>query len=64
MKKTNADRMRRAAQELMAAHDELAELLPSGKKQESEEDAVLSDALDSLEECIDCLTGLLKEESK
>lgn len=47
-----------AAQQLMAAHDSLLEQLPTTKRL-NEADAVLSDALDSLEEAIDCLQQLL-----
>ena len=55
-------RIQSAVQKLMDGHDELVDLLPARKiKNISEEDAVLSDALDSLEECIDCLNELLEE---
>lgn len=55
-------RLKTAAETLMAAHDALVELLPEQKKKTSEEDAILGDALDSLEESISCLTELLEEE--
>ncbi len=56
-------RLQTAAQTLMDAHDALVELLPQKKsKKTSEEDAILGDALDSLEESISCLTELLEEE--
>lgn len=44
-------RIRAAAQQLMDGHDALVDLLPAKKtKKTSEEDAILGDALDSLEE--------------
>lgn len=55
-------RLRAAAEKLMAAHDELVDLTPKKAKKTSEEDAVLGDALDSLEESISCLAELLEEE--
>lgn len=56
-------RLKTAAETLMVAHDALVELLPEKKmKKTSEEDAILGDALDSLEESISCLTELLEEE--
>ena len=55
-------RIRSAVEKLIQGHDELVDLLPARKiKSISEEDAVLGDALDSLEECIDCLNELLEE---
>ena len=55
-------RIRSAVEKLIQGHDELVDLLPARKtKNISEEDAVLGDALDSLEECIDCLNELLEE---
>ncbi|MCD8356188.1 MAG: hypothetical protein LUE11_06415 [Clostridia bacterium] len=54
-------RIRASAEKLMEGHDELVDLLPAKKKKASEEDAVLGDALDSLEECISCLSELLDE---
>ena len=54
--------LKNAAETLMQAHDALVELLPKQKtKHTSEEDAILGDALDSLEESISCLTELLEE---
>lgn len=59
IKKTH---IRSAVEKLIQGHDELVDLLPARKiKNISEEDAVLGDALDSLEECIDCLNELLEE---
>lgn len=56
-------RIKAAAEKLMEAHDELVDLVPAKKiKKASEEDAMLGDALDSLEESISCLTELLEEE--
>ncbi len=55
-------RIRAAAQALMAAHDGLVDLLPAGRKKLAEEDALVGDAMDSLEECIDSLLELLEEE--
>ena len=55
-------RIRSAVEKLIQGHDELVDLLPARKINNiSEEDAVLGDALDSLEECIDCLNELLEE---
>ncbi|MDD6611905.1 MAG: hypothetical protein ACI3XW_02565 [Butyricicoccus sp.] len=55
-------RIHSAVEKLMNGHDELVDLLPARKiKKITEEDAILGDALDSLEECIDCLTELLEE---
>ena len=55
-------RIHSAVEKLINGHDELVDLLPARKiKNISEEDAVLGDALDSLEECIDCLNELLEE---
>lgn len=57
-------RIRAAAQQLMDGHDVLVDLLPAKKtKKTSEEDAILEDALDSLEEAISCLSELLDEEA-
>ena len=57
-------RIRAAAQQLMDGHDALVDLLPAKKtKKTSEEDAILEDALDSLEEAISCLSELLDEEA-
>lgn len=57
-------RIRAAAQQLMDGHDALVDLLPAKKtKKTSEEDAILWDALDSLEEAISCLSELLDEEA-
>lgn len=57
-------RIRAAAQQLMDGHDALVYLLPAKKtKKTSEEDAILGDALDSLEEAISCLSELLDEEA-
>ena len=57
-------RIRAAAQQLMDGHDALVDLLPAKKtKKTSEEDALLEDALDSLEEAISCLSELLDEEA-
>lgn len=57
-------RIRAAAQQLMDGHDALVDLLPAKKtKKTSEEDAILGDALDSLEEVISCLSELLDEEA-
>lgn len=60
-------RIRAAAQQLMDGHDALVDLLPAKKtKKTSEEDAILGDALDSLdslEEAISCLSELLDEEA-
>ena len=57
-------RIRAAAQQLMDGHDALVDLLPAKKtKKTSEEDAILGDALDSLEETISCLSELLDEEA-
>ena len=57
-------RIRAAAQQLMDGHDALVDLLPAKKtKKTSEEDAILEDALDSLEEAISCLSELLEEEA-
>lgn len=57
-------RIRAAAQQLMNGHDALVDLLPAKKtKKTSEEDAILEDALDSLEEAISCLSELLDEEA-
>ena len=57
-------RIRAAAQQLMDGHDALVDLLPAKKtKKTSEEDAILVDALDSLEEAISCLSELLDEEA-
>lgn len=48
----------------MDGHDALVDLLPAKKtKKTSEEDAILEDALDSLEEAISCLSELLDEEA-
>ncbi len=56
-------RLKALADGLMAAHDELVELLPVKKmKKTSEEDAMFSDVLDSLEESIYCLSEMLEEE--
>ncbi|MGM9630168.1 hypothetical protein [Butyricicoccus sp.] len=55
-------RLKAATQALMAAHDELVDLMPAKKKKASEEDAMLGDAMDSLEESISCLMELLEEE--
>ena len=55
-------RIHSAVEKLINGHDELVDLLPARKiKTITEEDAILGDALDSLEECIDCLTELLEE---
>ena len=57
-------RIRAAAQQLMDGHDALVDLLPAKKtKKTSEEDAILGDALDSLEEAISYLSELLDEEA-
>lgn len=57
-------RIKAAAQQLMDGHDALVDLLPAKKtKKTSEEDAILEDALDSLEEAISCLSELLDEEA-
>ena len=57
-------RIRAAAQQLMDGHDALVDLLPAKKtKKTSEEDAILGDALDSLEEAISCISELLDEEA-
>ena len=57
-------RIRAAAQQLMDGHDALVDLLPAKKtKKTSEEDAILGDALGSLEEAISCLSELLDEEA-
>ena len=57
-------RIRAAAQQLMDGHDALVDLLPAKKtKKTSEEDAILGDALDSLEEAISRLSELLDEEA-
>ena len=57
-------RIRAAAQQLMDGHDALVDLLPAKKtKKTSEEDAILGDALDSLEEAISCRSELLDEEA-
>ena len=57
-------RIRAAAQQLMDGHDALVDLLPAKKtKKTSEEDAILGDALESLEEAIYCLSELLDEEA-
>ena len=57
-------RIRAAAQQLMDGHDALVDLLPAKKtKKTSEEDAILGDALDSLEEAISSLSELLDEEA-
>lgn len=57
-------RIRAAVQQLMDGHDALVDLLPAKKtKKTSEEDAILEDALDSLEEAISCLSELLDEEA-
>ena len=57
-------RIRAAAQQLMDGHDALVDLLRAKKtKKTSEEDAILEDALDSLEEAISCLSELLDEEA-
>ena len=57
-------RIRAAAQQLMDGHDALVDLLPAKKtKKTFEEDAILEDALDSLEEAISCLSELLDEEA-
>lgn len=57
-------RIRATAQQLMDGHDALVDLLPAKKtKKTSEEDAILEDALDSLEEAISCLSELLDEEA-
>ncbi|WP_432618221.1 hypothetical protein [Butyricicoccus sp.] len=57
-------RIKAAAQQLMNGHDALVDLLPAKKtKKTSEEDAILEDALDSLEEAISCLSELLDEEA-
>lgn len=57
-------RIRAAAQQLMDGYDALVDLLPAKKtKKTSEEDAILEDALDSLEEAISCLSELLDEEA-
>lgn len=55
-------RLKAGVTALMAAHDELVDLLPAKKKKTSEEDAILGDAMDSLEESISCLMELLEEE--
>ena len=55
-------RLKAATQALMAAHDELVDLMPAKKIKASEEDAMLGDAMDSLEESISCLMELLEEE--
>jgi hypothetical protein len=46
-----------AMEQLMQAHDNLLDQLPQSKRL-SEEDELLSDALDSLEESISCLEEL------
>ena len=57
-------RIKAVAQQLMNGHDALVDLLPAKKtKKTSEEDAILEDALDSLEEAISCLSELLDEEA-
>lgn len=55
-------RVKAAMETLMAAHDELVDLMPAKKKKASEEDTMLGDAMDSLEESISCLMELLEEE--
>ena len=55
-------RLQMATQALMAAHDDLVDLMPAKKKKPSEEDGMFADAMDSLEECIDCLSELLEAE--
>ncbi len=55
-------RLQASADKLMEAHDDLVDLLPAKKKKASEEEALLGDAMDSLEEAISCLTELLEEE--
>ena len=54
-------RLQTVTEALMAAHDELVDLMPAKKKKPSEEDCILADAMDSLEESIDCLAELLDE---
>ena len=56
-------RIRAAAQQLMDGHDALVDLLPAKKTKKTSEDAILGDALDSLEEAISCLSELLDEEA-
>ena len=55
-------RLQTVTEALMMAHDDLVDLMPAKKKKLSEEDGLLTDAMDSLEECIDCLTELLDGE--
>lgn len=55
-------RLQAVTEALMAAHDDLVDLMPAKKKKPTEEDGILADAMDSLEECIDCLSELLDEE--
>lgn len=58
-------RLKMIVQQLMQAHDALIDSAPiAAAKKNAEEDALLSDALDSLGESISCLTELLEEESK
>lgn len=64
MEELKQARIKAAAQQLMDGHDALVDLLPAKKtKKTSEEDAILEDALDSLEEAISCLSELLDEEA-
>lgn len=53
-------RLQAAMQQLMQAHDAMMDELPKTKKL-SEEDALLDDALDSLEEAISCMEEMLDD---